>query len=228
MKLCHTSSRQFGVLEGTMSDEILFYYNPMSRARIVHWMLEEVGTPYRMELISFEKGEQKKPAFLAVNPMGKLPALVHRGVAVTETAAILAYLADAFPAAGLAPPPTAPERGTYYRWMFFGAGCVEPALMDRMMSRPAPEKPGAMGYGCYEDTINTLEKALSPGPYILGQRFSAADVYIGSQIGFGMMMKSLEPRPAFGAYLARVSERPAYKRANEQAEQLIAKLKATA
>lgn len=211
-----------------MSDEIVFYYNPMSRARIVHWMLEEVGAPYRMELISFDKGEHKKAAFLAVNPMGKLPALVHRGTAVTETAAICAYLADAFPAAGLAPAPTSPERGTYYRWMFFAAGCVEPALMDRMLSRPAASRPTANGYGCYEDTVNTLEKALSPGPFILGDRFSAADVYIGSQIGFGMMMKSLDPRPAFGAYVARFAERPAYKRANEQAEALVARTKASA
>ncbi len=211
-----------------MSDEVVFYYNPMSRARIVHWMLEEVGAPYRMKLVSFDKGEHKTPAFLAVNPMGKLPAVVHRGVTVTETAAICAYLADAFPGAGLAPASSSPERGSYYRWLFFGAGCVEPALMDRMMSRPAPERPGAMGYGCYEDTMNALEKALTPGPFILGERFSAADVYIGSQIGFGTMMKCLDPRPVFGAYLARVTERPAYKRANEQAERIIAQLKATA
>src|SRR5215475_11414660 len=161
-----------------MSEEIVFYHNPLSRARIVHWMLEEAGAPYRMELVNFEKGEHKKPAFLAVNPMGKLPAIVHRGVAVTESAAICAYLADAFPAAGLAPPVSAPERGAYYRWMFFGAGCVDPALMDRMMSRPAVPRPSSNGYGCYEDTMNALEKALSPGPYILGDRFSAADVYV--------------------------------------------------
>lgn len=208
-----------------MSDEIVFYYNPMSRARIVHWMLEETGAPYRIELIRFDQGEHKKPPFLAINPMGKLPALVHRGVAVTETAAILAYLADAFPKAALAPEPGSSARGTYYRWLFFGAGCLEPAIMDRMMSRPAAEKPTAMGYGTYEDTVATLEKALSPGPFILGERFSAADVYIASQIGFGMMMKGLEPRPAFGAYLARTSERPAFKRASEQAEQIQARLK---
>jgi glutathione S-transferase len=211
-----------------MSDELVFYYNPMSRARIVHWMLEEVGVPYRMELVSFDKGEHKKANFLAVNPMGKLPALVHRGTAVTEAAAICAYLADAFPAAGLAPSPSAPERGAYYRWMFFGAGCVEPALMDRMMQRPAAPRPSTNGYGCYEDTVSTLEKALTPGPYILGDRFSAADVYIGSQIGFGLRMKSLDPKPIFGTYVARFEERPAYKRANEQAEKLMVQLKASA
>ena len=211
-----------------MSEEIVLYYNPMSRARIVHFMLEEVGQPYRMELVRFDKGEHKTPAFLAVNPMGKLPALVHRGTAVTEAAAICAYLADAFPAAGLAPALESPERGTYYRWMFFGAGCVEPALMDRMLSRPAAEKPTALGYGCYEDTVNALERAVKPGPFILGERFSAADVYIGSQIGFGMMMKSLEPRPSFESYMARIADRPAYKRAQEQAEKYMVQLKATA
>jgi len=212
-----------------MSDEVVFYYNPMSRARIVHWMLEEAGAPYRMELISFDKGEHKKANFLAVNPMGKLPAVVHRGTTITEAAAICAYLADAFPAAGLAPAPTAPERGTYYRWMFFGAGCIEPAMMDRMMSRPAPSRPTANGYGCYEDTVSTLEKALTPGPYILGDRFSAADVYIGSQIRFGMiMMKTLDPKPVFEAYIARLAERPAFKRVTEQAEKFMGQMKASA
>lgn len=211
-----------------MSDDVVFYYNPLSRARIVHWMLEEVGAPYRIELVNFEKGEHKKPAFLSINPMGKLPALVHRGVAVTETAAIIAYLADAFPAAGMAPPTTAPERGAYYRWMFFGAGCVDSAMIDRMSSRPEHPRPAANGYGSYEDTLNVLEKALTPGPYILGERFSAADVYIGSQIGFGIMTKTLDPRPVFAGYLARVGERPAYKRAVEQAEKIAVQLKATA
>ena len=211
-----------------MSEEILFYYNPMSRARIAHFMLEEVGQPYRIEVVRFDKGEHKMPAFLAVNPMGKLPALVHRGTVVTESAAICAYLADAFPAAGLAPALDSPERGTYYRWMFFGAGCLEPAIIDRMLSRPAVERPSALAYGSYEDTMRTLEKAIQPGPFILGDRFSAADVYIGSQIGFGMMTKSLDPRPSFQAYLARITERPAYKRVLEQADQYNAQLKATA
>ncbi|MDB6089581.1 MAG: glutathione S-transferase [Gammaproteobacteria bacterium] len=211
-----------------MSEEIVLYYNPMSRARVAHWMLEEVGAPYRLELLSFEKGEHKKSDFLAVNPMGKLPALVHRNTVVTECGAICTYLADAFPAAGLAPGNEEPARGTYLRWMFFGAGCVEPAIMDRMLSRPLPERTGALGYGSYADTLNALEKALAPGPYILGERFSAADVYIGSQIGFGMMTQSLEPRPAFQNYLARVAERPAYKRFSEHADKLTAKMKSSA
>jgi glutathione S-transferase len=208
-----------------MSEEIVFYHSPLSRARMVHWMLEELGAPYRIELVDLQKGEQKKPAFLAVNPMGKLPAITHRGTVITETGAICTYLADAFPAAGLAPRWDEPIRGSYLRWMFFGAACVDSALIDRMLSRPAPERTAALGYGCYEDLIATLETAITPGPYILHERFSAADVYIGSQIGFGMMTKSLEPRPAFQSYLGRLTQRPAYKRYEEQSEKLVARMK---
>lgn len=208
-----------------MSDEIVFYHNPMSRARMVHWMLEEVGAPYRIELVNLQKGEQKKPAFLVVNPMGKLPAIMHRGTVITETSAICAYLADAFPVAGLSPRWDEPVRGTYLRWMFFGAGCVDSALIDRMLSRPVPERTSALGYGRYEDVIDTLEKAITPGPYILHERFSAADVYIGSQLGFGMMTKALEPRPSFQSYVGRLSQRPAFKRFEAQSEKLLAQLK---
>jgi glutathione S-transferase len=209
-----------------MTDEITFYYNPLSRARIAHWMLEEVGAPYRIELIDFDKGEQKSPSYLAINPMGKLPAIVHRGTVVTETAAICTYLADAFPHAGLAPATTDPARGTYLRWLFFGAGCVEPAVVDRLFSRPAVDRPISMGYGSYEDTMRVLEAAVTSGPYLLGDRFSAADVYIGSQIGWGMTIKAIEPRPAFQAYLARFTDRPAYQRFSAQSTAMAEKLKA--
>jgi glutathione S-transferase len=208
-----------------MADEIVFYSSPMSRGRIVHWMLEEVGVPYRFEVVNLETGDHKKPSFLAVNPMGKVPAVAHRGIVVTECAAICAYLADAFPAAKLAPLTDSPARGTYYRWLFFGAACVEAAVMDRMMSRPVPARPGALGYGSYEDTLATLEKALAPGPYILGTQFSAADVYLGSQIGFGMMMKALEPRPTFTEYSNRLQQRPAYKRFMELTDKIAAQIK---
>jgi glutathione S-transferase len=206
-----------------MTDTIAFYHNPQSRGRIVHWMLEEVNAPYEIKVVDFNKQEHKSADFLAINPMGKIPAIVHRGTVVTECAAICAYLADAFPAAGLAPATDDPKRGTYLRWLFFGAGCVEPAIIDQMFSRPPPSRPAALGYGNYTDTLNTLEKAVSPGPFVVGERFSAADVYVGSAIGWGLMMKAVEPRPAFAAYMARVTQRPAHQRAMAQSEALMPK-----
>jgi glutathione S-transferase len=212
-----------------MANELVLYYNPMSRARTAHWMLEEVGQPYRLQIVNLQKGEQKSASFLAINPMGKLPALTHRGVVVTESAAIVTYLADAFPAARLAPALDEPARGTYLRWMFFGASCVDPGLIDKMLQRPASDKPMAIGYGQFEVMLDTLEKAVTPGPYILGDRFSAADVFIGSQIGFGMVMaKTFEPRPAFQKYLDHCTQRPAWQRASTQAQQHTAALQATA
>jgi glutathione S-transferase len=208
-----------------MSDEVIFYHNPMSRGRMVHWMLEETGTPYRIELIRFDRGENRTPEYLAVNPMGKIPAIVHRDTVITETGAIIAYLADAFPANELAPAVGDPARGAYLRWMFFGQGCIEPALIDRMLARPPVDRPTALGYGNYEDVLNTVEKALTPGPYILGNRFSAADVYVASQVGFGLMTRSLEPRPVFQTYLGLISQRPAYQRFNAQSERLTAQMK---
>ena len=175
-------------------------------------MLEEVGAPYETRVIDFKANAQKSPAFLAINPMGKLPTLVHRGTVVTECAAICAYLADAFPEAGLAP--LLAERGAYYRWLFFGAGTLEYAMIDKMLARPAPSRPQALGYGSFDDTIRTLETAVTPGPWLLGDRFSAADVYIGSQIGYGVLMKGLEPTPPLAAYLGRCRERPAFQRGN--------------
>jgi glutathione S-transferase len=195
-----------------MTDKIVFYTNPMSRGRIVHWLLEELGVPYEAKVLSFDKGEHKTPEYLRVNPMGKVPAIVHRGVVVTETGAICLYLADAFPAAGLAPALDDPQRGTYLRWFFFGAGCVEPAIVDKMFNRPVVERKGALGYGSYEDTLQTLETALVPGPFILGQRFSAVDVYVGSQIQWGLMTKGIEPRASFQQYADRCAARPALQR----------------
>lgn len=192
-----------------MTEPVVFYHNPMSRAGIVHWMLEEVGAPYETKLLDFEKREHKSPEYLAINPMGKVPAIVHRGVVVTEAGAICAYLADAFPEAGLAPALDDPARGTYYRWLFFAAGCVDPAVVDKAFERLPLEHEGAVGYGTYENTLNALETALSPGPFILGERFSAADVYVGAQVAWGLRMKSIKVRPAFEAYAARCTGRPA-------------------
>jgi len=198
-----------------MSDQIVFYHNPRSRAAMAHWMLEEVGAPYETVILDFDKGEHKTPKFLAINPMGKLPTIVHRGVVVTETAAIIAYLADAFPQAGLAPATDDPLRGPYYRWLVFGASCFEPALLDKMLKRPEPEMKGAVGWGSYDDVLGALKTALTPGPFLLGERFSAADVYIGSEIGWAMSFggPGLKGEPVFDDYVARISERPAYQRA---------------
>jgi glutathione S-transferase len=206
-----------------VTETIAFYHNPESRGRIVHWMLEEASAPYEIKLIDFKKAEHKSAQFLAINPMGKIPAIVHRGVVITESAAICAYLADAFPKAGLAPSLDSPLRGTYLRWLFFGAGCVEPAIVDKLFSRPPASRPTALGYGNFDDTMRTLQQALTPGPFVLGEQFSAADVYLGSAIGWGLAMKTLEPNATFGAYLGRISQRPAYQRATAQNEALAKK-----
>ena len=211
-----------------MSDNIKFYYNPMSRAAMVHWALEELGAPYERALIRFDRGEHKAPEFLALNPMGKLPTIVHRGVVVTETAAVIAYLADAFPDAQLAPALDDPARGTYLRWLFFAAGCLEPAVIDRAFKRPPVERKGSLGYGSYEETLDALEAALTPGPWLLGESFSAADVYVGGQLGWGLQFGTIEARPAFEAYVDRCNARPAKQRAEATDAEVIAALKAEA
>jgi glutathione S-transferase len=208
-----------------MTDIISFYTNPFSRGRIAHWMLEEVGAPYHVELLDFERKEHKTPEYLTLNPMGKVPAIVHRGVVISEAPAICAYLADAFPVAKLAPLPSEPARGTYYRWLFFAAVCIEHASIDKQSPRTVEVRSSALGYGTYEDVMNGIENAITPGPYILGDRFSAADVYLGSQIGWGLMTKSIEPRPAFGEYVARLGKRPAYIRFMEKTKELEQALK---
>ncbi len=209
-----------------MSETVTLYHNPMSRGRIAQFMLEEAGAPYEVKLLAFDKGEQKKPEFLRLNPMGKLPTIVHRGVVVTEAPAICAYVADAFPAAGLAPAVNDPARGTYLRWLFFGASALEYALMDKAFPRVEPARAGQIGYGTFDDTMNALEKAIAPGPWILGDRFSAADVYLGSQMGWALMMKSLDPRPAFLEYVGRINERPAMKRTAELNNKYVEQMKA--
>jgi glutathione S-transferase len=198
-----------------MSETLTFYTNPMSRGRIARWMLEEVGQPYETVLLDY--GTTMKAAeYLAINPMGKVPAIRHGDTVVTEGAAICAYLADAFAEAGLAPPPGSRERGPYYRWMFFAAGPVESAVTGKSLGLLAPaDKKMMAGYGSFEETIDALEQAVSGGPYICGDRFTAADVYVGSQIGWGMMFGSIEKRPAFEDYFGRLGRRPAAIRARE-------------
>jgi glutathione S-transferase len=206
-----------------MNDELVFYTNPMSRGRIVRWMLEEVGRPYRTELLDYGT-TMKAPAYLAINPMGKVPALRHGETVVTEVAAICCYLADAFPDAGLAPPAGDRLRGPYYRWLFFAAGPLEAAVTDKVLGFEVPPDRKAMaGYGSLADVISTLEAALAGREYLVGDRFSAADVYVGSHIGWGMIFGTLEKRPAFERYFERLSSRPALIRAREIDEALMPK-----
>jgi glutathione S-transferase len=211
-----------------MSDELVFYTHPMSRGRIVRWMLEELGRPYRTELMDFAT-TLKAPAYLAINPMGKVPALRHGDTVITEGAAICAYLADAFPDAGLAPPLGDHRRGPYFRWMFFAAGPIEAAVTNKSMGfEIKPEGERMAGYGSMDAVLNAMETAIAPGPYLLGDQFTAADVYFGSQIGWGLQFGSIERRPSFEAYWGRLSERPAAMRAVEIDDGLMAKQESNA
>ena len=194
-----------------MTDELVFYTNPMSRGRIARWMLEETGASYRTEILEYGP-MMKSVAYLAVNPMGKVPAIRHGDTVVTEAAAICAYLADAFPDAGLAPPPG--ERGAYYRWLFFAAGPLEAATTNRFLGfEPPAERQSMVGYGSYAAVMDTLEHALSGGGWIAGERFSAADVYVGSHVGWGLLMGTIEKRSAFAEYWSRLEHRDARQRA---------------
>jgi glutathione S-transferase len=178
-------------------------------------MLEEIGRPYRAEILDYGT-TMKAPAYLAINPMGKVPALRHGDAIVTETAAICAYLADAFPASGLAPPPGNRLRAPYYRWLFFAAGPLEAAATNKAMGFAVP--PGRemmMGYGTYEAVIDALARALSGCEYLAGERFTAADVYVGSHIGYGMEFGTIEKRPVFESYWQRLASRPAALRAKQ-------------
>jgi glutathione S-transferase len=205
-----------------MADELVFYTHPQSRGRIVRWMLEEIGQPYRTELFDYGT-TMKAPAYLAINPMGKVPAIRHGDTVVTEAAAICAYLADAFPAAHLAPPPGDRLRGPYYRWLFYGAGPLEAAWTNKAMGFVVPpERERMAGYGRFETVVDVLEQAVSRSEYVVGDSFTAADVYIGSGIGFGMQFGMIEKRPAFEQYCQRLSARPAALRAKEIDDALAA------
>jgi glutathione S-transferase len=205
-----------------MAQDIVFYHAPQSRSIIVQWMLEELGQPFDMHVLNLKKNEHKASAYLAVNPMGKVPAITHKGVVITEAAAICAYLADAYPKANLAPDLADPRRGPYLRWMFFGPSCMEPAIIDRMFKREGAE-PSALGYGSFDTTMDVVAEALSEGPFILGDSFTAADVIIGSNIQWGTMTKALPPRKEFEAYSKRLMERPALKRVFEKDAEMVKK-----
>jgi len=206
-----------------MSDDLVFYTNPQSRGRIARWMLEEIGQPYRTEVVSYGPA-MKSPEYLAVNPMGKVPALRHGDIVITETADICAYLADAFPEAQLAPLISNRLRGSYYRWLFFAAGPMEAAIFNKTMGFEVPaERRGTAGYGSYSAVLDVLERAVTAcGDYLIGGSFTAADLYVGAHIGFGLQFGTLEKRPAFERYWARLSARPAKQRADQLDNQLIA------
>jgi len=210
-----------------MTDELVFYTNPMSRGRIARWMLEEVGAPYRTEILEYGT-TMKAPAYLAVNPMGKVPAIRHGDVVVTEGGAICAYLADAFPQSGLAPPIGDKRRGPYFRWMFFAAGPVESAVTNKSLGFVVPEGRERMaGYGSFSDVMKALEIAVAESEFVAGDAFTAADVYFGSQIGWGLQFGTLEKRPAFERYWDRIRDRPAAIRAREIDDKLVARAAAS-
>jgi glutathione S-transferase len=208
-----------------MNDEIVLYTNPTSsRGRAVRWMLEEVNQPYRAELLEYDT-TMKAAAYLAINPMGKVPAIRHRNMVVMETGAICAYLADAFPESDLAPALDDPLRGIYYRWLFFGAGALEAAVTANALGFVTPPAGQRMaGWGNFPLVVDTLETVLTTNDYLVGDRFSAADLYVGSQLGADMQFDLIEKRPAFERYWQRLSARAAAVRARAIDDSLLATL----
>ena len=194
--------------------DLLLYHAVPSRSATVRWMLEEVGEPYDIHLLKLAEDEQHKPEYLAVNPQGKVPALRHTSVVITEVAAICAYLADEFPKARLNIPVGDPRRGAYFQWLFFGPSCIEPAITDRAYPRKEVPRAGALGYRDIDALADLIAKALAAGPYLMGEQFTAADVVIGAAVRWGMMFKLLPERPGFADYAARLSQRPAVQRAD--------------
>ena len=198
-----------------MTDKPILYHCPQTRSGTAFWMNEELGDVCDIRLIDVRKGEQKSPDFLKINPMGKLPTLVHGDVVVTEAAAVCAYLADAFPEKNLAPPLGDKNRGPYLRWMFFAPSCIEPAMLDIFLKR-TNENPASVGYGNADQVLEAAKTALDAGEYILGDAFSAADVVFGSTLNFAMMFGAIEKQAPFAAYVARLMARPAVQRCNDK------------
>ena len=200
-------------------EDLIFYTNPHSRGRIVRWMLEEVGVAYRTEVLEYGAA-MKSESYLKINPMGKVPSIVHKSKTVTECAAICAYLADAFPRANLAP--SASERHSYYRWLFFAAGPLEAAVSNQSMGFKIPEDKQAMlGYGNFDLVIATLEKTIASAPYIVGEQFSAADVYVGSHLDWGLVFKTIPDKKIFVDYVSKLKKRQAYIKAKKIDDDLV-------
>lgn len=202
--------------------KLTLYHAAPSRSSIVRWMLEELGEPYDIHLLSLSKGEQSAPDFLAVNPMGKVPALKHGSAVITEGAAICTYLADEFPHVRLNIPVGDPRRGPYLKWLFFSPSCIEPAVTDRAFPRKEEPRRAMLGYGDFDTVMDVVANAVEPGPYLMGEQFTAADVVVGSMLRWGMMFNLLPKRPEFEAYVARLEQRPALQRATALDQELAA------
>jgi glutathione S-transferase len=199
--------------------KLTLYHAAPSRSSIVRWMLEEVGEPYDLHVLRLANGEQHASDYLAVNPMGKVPALRHGETIVTEAAAICTYLADEFPQAGLNVPIGDPRRGTYLKWLFFSS-CIEAAVTDRAFPRRDEPPRGMLGYGDFGTVMDVAAKAVEPGPNLMGEQFTAADVVLGSTLRWGMMFNLLPKRPEFVAYAGRLEQRPALQRATALDQEL--------
>ena len=200
--------------------KLTLYHAAPSRSSVTRWMLEEIGEPYEIKLLRLSEGDQQKPDYLAINPMGKVPALQHGDVVITESAAICTYLADAFPQARLNVPIGDPRRGIYLKWLFFGPGCLEPAVIDRAAPRKEEPRRAMLGYGDFDTVMNVLAKAVEKGPWLMGDQFTAADVVIGANIRWGMIFKLLPERKEFLDYSARIAARPAAQRAEAKDKEL--------
>jgi glutathione S-transferase len=194
-----------------MNDRPLVYTTPNTRSGTVGFMNEELGGVCDFKVINIRAGDGRTPEFRAINPMGKVPTLSHRGVVVTEAAAICAYLADAFPNSGLAPTTDDPRRGAYYRWMFFAPSVIEPMMLDKL-GGVVRENAGVAGHGDPQRVLAAIEHALAQGPWLLGEQFTAADVVFGSTLNFATMFGAIERAGAIGAYVDRLTSRPAYSR----------------
>ncbi len=189
------------------------YYCPQTRAFTSLWMMEEVGEPYHLVRVNIREPGHPTEAYKKINPMGKVAGFEDGGIGFGETAAILLYLADKFPEKKLAPPPTDPARGRFLQWLMFPATTIEPAMMEKRTG--ATPNTVAAGWGDYDRALGALEAALKPGPWLFGDQFTAADLYIASTLGFGMMFGMIDKRPAFVEFSERASARPAFKRAQE-------------
>ena len=205
-----------------MANLTLYHASP-SRSSAVLWMLEELGQPYELKLLSLKQGDNRKPDYLAINPMGKVPALRHGDTMITEAAAMCTYLADEFPNAKLNIPIGTPRRGVYLKWLFFGPSCIEPSVIDRAAPRKEEARRGMLGYGDFDTVMNVVAKAVEKGPWLMDEQFTAADVIVGANIRFGMMFKMIPERKEFTDYAARIAARPAAQRAQAKDKELAAK-----